>query len=783
MTVPKWSKSNADGGERGEICGEIVLSLRVMKKLLLLTVLVLSVGLSSMVFHVGSDWADSDFVSQQIPFILETKRMLASGAPWWSWNTFAGDNFVGAYSFYTLTSPFVWLVCLFPAGQVLWGLLIALYLKAMCTAAFSFLYFRRMGFGRPESTLGGLLYCFSSFFICNLYYFHFCEPIMVFPLLLMALEGMIRGRSGGVLWLAGAVALVVWVNFYFALPSLLLGALYFFFRSYGLGRLTLRSTLQAAGAVAWGIALAAVVLLPAALHNVGGARAGLGHVSLGRFPLVFNALERICALILPGVSEVRHDGLAILPNAWGSTQGFVTVFGCFCSAVYCIRRRNWLSRLLIVLVVMYVTPLNALFSGLTQPLYTRWLYGLNLLMILTVLSVMKEGMRVSLPDFWRYAGVCVAVIAVGVAGALYRDYKMMIPNVVSAKMVTSLALFAVNAAALYVVVKRRRVATAVRAVCVCGALNLCATVVLYTYRGDDEGRWVSETVFAGDFDGREPRVTHRIDVLSPMRNYGLYRNYPGVFFFHSSMNRGMHRAYATVVDDITQPEAFCSRHRDSFASLMAVKEVVASRDGARIGAPYEWPLTKRRSAGQYAVWENPNYVPFGCVYDSYVTESELQAAVDSAGTGADVALMMLGSMVVRDDDAPAFGRLLRRGTMTGTLRLDSVARERRREAVSGFEGTSRGFTCRTDFKQPKAVFFSVVADPGFKVTIDGRPAHIYQANLGMMALMVPAGPHAIRFDYLPPGLIPGAAISLAALLSLLAAACFRRRSENRCFAA
>ena len=56
-----------------------------------------------------------DFVTQQIPFMLEAKRCLLSGTPFWSWNTFLGANFIGTYSFYVYGSPFFWpLLAVYP---------------------------------------------------------------------------------------------------------------------------------------------------------------------------------------------------------------------------------------------------------------------------------------------------------------------------------------------------------------------------------------------------------------------------------------------------------------------------------------------------------------------------------------------------------------------------------------------------------------------------------------------------------------------------------------------
>lgn len=47
-----------------------------------------------------------DYIEQQLPFILETKRILTQGASY-SFATFLGAPSVGSYAFYTLGSPFV----------------------------------------------------------------------------------------------------------------------------------------------------------------------------------------------------------------------------------------------------------------------------------------------------------------------------------------------------------------------------------------------------------------------------------------------------------------------------------------------------------------------------------------------------------------------------------------------------------------------------------------------------------------------------------------------------
>ena len=78
-----------------------------VKKLISLTAALLAF-LPTMLRNNGRILLRGDFLTQQIPFMLESKRCLLSGTPFWSWNTFLGANFVGSYSFYVYGSPFFW---------------------------------------------------------------------------------------------------------------------------------------------------------------------------------------------------------------------------------------------------------------------------------------------------------------------------------------------------------------------------------------------------------------------------------------------------------------------------------------------------------------------------------------------------------------------------------------------------------------------------------------------------------------------------------------------------
>ena len=108
-----------------------------------------------------------DYFLQYIPFIKELKRMVLSGDLSWSWNSFLGDSFVGAYSYYTVFNPFAWLVALFPDQYILYGAMTATLLKLAISMVATMLYMRQFCKKDIYALLGALLYTFSGFTIIN----------------------------------------------------------------------------------------------------------------------------------------------------------------------------------------------------------------------------------------------------------------------------------------------------------------------------------------------------------------------------------------------------------------------------------------------------------------------------------------------------------------------------------------------------------------------------------------------------------------------------------------
>jgi hypothetical protein len=84
-----------------------------------------------------------------------------------------------------------------------------------------------------------------------------------------------------------------------------------------------------------------------------------------------------------------------------------------------------------------------------------------------------------------------------------------------------------------------------------------------------------------------------------------------------------------------------------------------------------------------------------------------------------------------------------------------------------------------DLSAPGFVVLVDAHDPGWRATIDGRPAGVLRANVAFRAVDVPAGRHVIEYLYRPRSVTAGLAISGAALLAALAVAIVEMRRRAR----
>jgi hypothetical protein len=96
------------------------------------------------------------------------------------------------------------------------------------------------------------------------------------------------------------------------------------------------------------------------------------------------------------------------------------------------------------------------------------------------------------------------------------------------------------------------------------------------------------------------------------------------------------------------------------------------------------------------------------------------------------------------------------------------------EGRTVLEGSDR-VRLEVDARRPALVVLADTWDPGWRATVDGRPAEVLRANVTFRAVVVPAGHHLVEMVYRPPAASVGLAVSLASLGAALAGLVASRR--------
>lgn len=196
-------------------------------------------------------------------------------------------------------------------------------------------------------------------------------------------------------------------------------------------------------------------------------------------------------------------------------------------------------------------------------------------------------------------------------------------------------------------------------------------------------------------------------------------------------------------------------------SLVGVKYVISRADE-------NWPgFTPLGGAGDLRLYRNEFALPLAVLHYRQIAEAEFRA---SRGIERDVA-MLHGVL----SEAPLPGLpvlpLAALATETGAdwaPRYLAAAGTLQRQGMALQEFGPNRLAGEINAVADGVLVWSIPFQAGWTARVDDRPAPTFRANLGMTAIRVPPGSHRVELSYLPPGLIPGLAAALLALLVLLA---------------
>ena len=704
-----------------------------------------------------------DYIEQQLPFILETRRILRAGLSGYSFNTFLGAPSVGSYAFYTLGSPFVWPLALLPQSLVPFGISLMAIFKHAAAALTAFLYFDRMVRDRRLSLLGGLLYAFSSFTIVNTQFYHFTEVIAVFPLILLGLEIAMseKPRPGLLALFCGVNALV---NYYFMLSSALLAALYFAFRFFSEDWKPARNVRRVFYAVfecGVGCALSGVILLPSLMHMITITRTGAGVDLLQSYSPAL-LMERLRALLMPIESNVLHAYFGDAPS-WCSTAAYLPVFGLTGVLVFCFAQKaqRWLKALLAALLIASAIPvLCGAFALFTNMAYTRWWYGLALLLTLATLYALKtiQSRRAWLAAF----AVCSAlVLLLTVPFLLPESVLSLLPvrlgEIIAnrrsgaygpdALRVLSVSLSLLGGAAMLLIIKKPRFAAALMLVCAVSAAQYAGYIavgdrtILSGGSDPQNGVYTLEqiakpTLSAINFENSGEYK--RIDYGKRIRNYGLLRGHSSLTCFTSLRTSTVGKFVSMAgfgYDEsttVTPPD-----DQGAVRALLSVSEYHQFDESESIPEGFVYD----REENGFAVYSNPNAVPMGFLQTTLTGAYHQRMDSETVGT------VLLAAAALDDANYERFKDRMDVLDVYSIPDWQESAALLRENACDRFEVTRSGFRAHIDASEAGLVVFTIPHDKGFSATVDGAKAEIIPCDVSFMAVWVEPGEHEIVFTY------------------------------------
>lgn len=749
-----------------------------------------------------------DFNVQEIPFYQMVHDAVKTGNFGWNHTTDLGSDLISSYSFYLLGSPFFWATIPFPNDFVPYLIGPLLILKFACASLAAFLYLKRYVKNKNNAIIGGLLYAFSGFSIYNVFFFHFHEPMIVFPLLLAALDAFLYDKKRVVFALAVFSACVV--NYYFFTGQVVFVIMYYFMlvftKTY---KFRIKEFLLLALEVILGFAATAFILLPSVLGIMGNPR--LDILPKNWDAVIYNKPQRywliISAFFFPADMPAFPTFTPDSDCKWASVAGWLPLFSMTGVIAYLqLKKRDWIKKIILLLALMAFVPvLNSAFQMLNSSIYyTRWFYMPILMFTLATVRAFEDA-----EADWNRAVRWTAGITLGMTLLIglmpsvtenddgIEEWSIGIAN--TPERMWMYALIALAGILGFVLIyKKYNFGT--KKFFIASVSSVCAITFISSIFIIGMGTAYSSTRIPINKDIVNKEENLKLDGIENVRsdfyecpdNTAMFWKISSINCFQSSVSPSImefYESFGITRDVASRPnqQAYGLRSLLSCRYLFDYIDDDDDPEECFINEEGETKMpcwTYLTTVNNFKVYENTCYIPMGFTYDSFITEEEFDIIQNTHRSEA-----ILYSMVLSHEQMQKYSHITGYNKEKYALlygdepekfksKIDSysygrdiyqkVCEQLADNSCSKFEYTSNGFKAEFSNKgEENLLFFSIPYSDGFKAFVNGKETEIEKVNNGLMAILVPAESECeIEFIYNTPGLSTGIIIT-ACSFSLL----------------
>lgn len=749
--------------------------------------LIMFLILPDLIQNHGIFFYAGDINQQGLPFIYKLHENIRSGSLFWDWHTGAGINQIGAYSYYNLFSPFFLITLPLPAKWLLPLTPALMALKFGVGAVTAYAYLRQYVKTDLFAVAGGLLYIYSTFTAYNLV-FHFLDIFALFPLMLLAMDGLIDRNQRG--FFALTVAVMAALNYYFFLGQAIFCIIYFFIRCICEKKLTLKLFLSVAAEAVMGVMIAGIALLPTAEILAGGTTRLSSDFSLKGLFLYETGLHRYGKIIqsmftLPDYFQYNNFFFDYTPSyPYGGSGSSIALFLPLFSMIGVVsfikaKKKDFRSVLLLAcLVIAFVPALNNMMSAFSANYYARWLYMPTLIMSLVTMQALDDELPLK-------SGVIVQgamLLALSLWLIFYNLFELHRWENIDFRTDrfyawAGIAISALGAGLVILIRKSKRdkeYPAKVLALCCLGILCSSGFMVYYGLTA-----YANKNVFISQamLDAKEPFILpdsgfSRIQIYTSSRNYTPMHGLYSMDTFHSLYEPSVNEFYdfTGVTENGVVALESSSRHSEEvlpFAALLSAKYYFAYPDTEFVweDKDYEqlFPYSELTGVQNgYYIYKNENYIPMGFTYDYCAARKQLASYEPKKR-----AYLMLRAMILEENELlPYISDDMLKDVSAEALAKDC---EDRRSVTSSCTLIKDGLKSEITLAKENYVFYTIPYDKGFRAYDEnGAELEILRANIGFSAVRLPAGTHTVTFRYRPVTL-PAAVICSASGAVLLTA--------------
>ena len=773
-----------------------------------------------------------DFDAQQIPFYVHCHKFIRSGGGLWDFSTELGNNFFASYTYYTLCSPFFWLMIPFPTSWVPYLMGPMYILKFACAGLTSYIYIRYFTKTKESALFGSILYTFCGWSVFNIFYNQFHESFIIFPLLLLSLEKLVKENKRG--FFAVTVALSAIVNYYFFAGMVVFTFIYWAVKSISkawdmsfktFGKIALEAIL--------GVLSAMFVLIPSAIAVFSMSRtsniiSGTQFWMYDNPKLYFYIIQSMFFPAEVPSFQTFADTNDILP--WQSLSLYIPLVGIIGIITFIKKnKKNWLSRLIVISFIMMLIPgLNASFTMLQNTYYARW-FMMPILIgcLITAVSIENYETDEFVPAYKKVGLITLAIFlaviltpsketGVWKIGIWNRGEKesesirfaiFLFFSFIAIIQLLFLFLYGRKEKCLYKNKKIMGIA--------CILIFFVSTFTIFF------GRSISgnglENKFNENFKSAvintDIKDNDRINNFSNYLNITLMTDKASTTFFHSIAPEGAVNTYKCLLDYGRKVHSPRDINNKYFNAITSVKYFVVDKNFVDnyeeiLGEDKDFDKTVLEDYKKYGyalnenakkkefkmkdldaynlgtksinLYENTASLSMGIEYEYYVTQSDYNKLNKEQQGRA-----MINALVIKDNEKEKFKDLQNYYPLIKEEKDYSneqfLSDCQNKVTCSDYKQLKNSFTADIATEKDLYVMFSVASDNnGWKAYVDGKEAEINVVDGGFMAVKVSEGTHNIKFEYFTPGLKIGLASSAVGIVGIAILFLLSRKKRACC---